>query len=138
MNLRRIMSKQTAVKTMLLASAFVPMFGWSAPDKVAAEAIGTAQSTQQSRMVKGIVKDSQGETLIGVSVMIKGTSTGTITGLDGDFTLNAKSGDVLVFSFIGYKTVSVTVSDAPINVTMQEDTQKLDEVVVVGYGTQKK
>ncbi|MEG1562357.1 MAG: TonB-dependent receptor [Bacteroides sp.] len=114
------------------------MFGWSAPDKVAAEAIGTAQSTQQSRMVKGIVKDSQGETLIGVSVMIKGTSTGTITGLDGDFTLNAKSGDVLVFSFIGYKTVSVTVSDAPINITMQEDTQKLDEVVVVGYGTQKK
>ena len=89
---------------------------------------------QTGGQVTGKVIDAMGE-LPGVSVVIKGTSNGTITDLMGQFTLsNVKSSDVLVFSFIGYKTQEITVGNQKnISVTMEEDTQTLDEVVVVGY-----
>lgn len=89
---------------------------------------------QTGGQITGKVVDSMGE-LPGVSVVIKGTSNGTITDLNGQFTLpNVKSTDVLVLSFIGYKTQEITVgTQKSIAVTMEEDTQTLDEVVVVGY-----
>lgn len=89
---------------------------------------------QTGGQVTGKVIDAMGE-LPGVSVVIKGTSNGTITDMSGQFTLsNVKSSDVLVFSFIGYKTQEITVGNQKnLSVTMEEDTQTLDEVVVVGY-----
>lgn len=94
---------------------------------------------QQNGLCKGIVKDTTGETIIGASVIVRGTQNGTITGLDGDFSLNGVSrGAVLQISFVGYKTQEVTWDGTPLNVILQDDTQKLDEVVVVGFGTQKK
>lgn len=95
--------------------------------------------TQQSGTCTGIVKDGTGETVIGASVVVKGTTNGTITGIDGDFSLpNVKKGDIVVISFIGYITQEITWNGQPLNVTLKDDTQTLDEVVVVGYGTQKK
>lgn len=92
-------------------------------------------------IVKGVVTaDESGEKLPGVSIAIKGTSKGTITNVDGSFQLsvpNAQS--ILVFSFIGYLPVEVKVGDQKIiNVGLKADTKALEEVVVVGFGTQKK
>lgn len=89
--------------------------------------------------VKGVVSDSSGP-LPGVSVVIRGTTRGTETGLDGDYMLkNVKPNDVLIFSFIGYKTIEIPVNGQnAINVTLEENADTLDEVVVVGYGTKKK
>lgn len=93
---------------------------------------------QQSNVCQGIVKDKSGETVIGASVIVKGTSNGTITGLDGDFSLsNVKKGDVLQISFVGYQTVEVTFKGQPLNVTLVDDTQKLDEVVVTALGIKR-
>lgn len=95
--------------------------------------------TQQSSQCSGVVKDANGETVIGASVVVKGTSNGVITDIDGGFTLkNVKTGDVIQISFIGYVTQEITWNGQPINVILQEDSQTLEEVVVVGYGTQKK
>lgn len=94
---------------------------------------------QQNSVCKGVVKDEAGETIIGASVVVKGTTNGTITGLDGDFTLNnVQKGDVIEVSYIGYKTQEAVWDGTSLNVTLKTDTQTLDEVVVVGFGTQKK
>ena len=90
--------------------------------------------------IKGHVADATGEPIIGANVTVKGTTTGTITDIDGNFTLEVGSTDgTLVVSFIGYKSVEAKMNGtAPINVVLQEDTETLDEVVVVGYGTQNR
>lgn len=90
--------------------------------------------------VNGTVSDEQGEPLPGVNVLAKGTSNGVVTNFDGEYTINTTSNEtVLVFSYIGFATKNVLVGNQSIhNITLQEDTQSLDEVVVVGYGTQKK
>ncbi len=94
---------------------------------------------QQSREVTGTVVDATGEAVIGASVMVKGTSSGTITDIDGNFSVNADSKAVLVISYIGYMTQEIPVANQKhIKVTLKDDTQTLDEVVVVGFGTQKK
>lgn len=94
---------------------------------------------QQSREVTGTVIDATGEGVIGASVMVKGTTTGTITDFDGNFRINAGPKSVLVISYIGYMTQEITVgTQNNITVTLKDDTQTLDEVVVVGFGTQKK
>lgn len=86
-----------------------------------------------------MVKDSAGETVIGASVVVKGTTNGTITGIDGDFSLsNVKKGDVIVVSFVGFTTKEVVWNGQPLRVVLVEDSKTLEEVVVVGYGTQKK
>ena len=92
-----------------------------------------------AQQVTGIVQDPNGEPMIGVSVVIYGTTQGTITDINGHFTVNAKSTDQLVFSYVGSKTqyVKVLNRDA-ISVVMQEDSEVLEELVVVGYDTQKK
>ena len=98
-----------------------------------------ANVVQQSNVCKGVVQDAQGETIIGASVVVKGTTNGTITGFDGDFTLeSAKKGDILEISFVGYVSQEVKWNGEPLKITLKEDTKTLDEVVVVGYGVQKK
>jgi len=99
--------------------------------------LATAQKTDGK--VSGIVlSDKDGEPLIGVSVMIKGTSLGTITDFNGIFTIEARTGETLMFSYIGYLAQEVKVTGAKMNISLQEDSKNLDEIVVVGYGVQKK
>ncbi len=89
--------------------------------------------------VTGTVTDQNGETLIGVTVQVKGTSRGNITNIDGQYTIAAESSDVLIFSFVGFKTVEETVGNrSQIDVVLEEELSQLEEVVVVGYGVQKK
>lgn len=93
----------------------------------------------QQITVQGVVKDQTGETVIGASVMEKGTTNGTITGIDGDFSLNMSPNGTLVVSFVGYKTQEVQVKgQKQLLVVLSEDAEMLDEVVVIGYGTMKK
>ena len=106
---------------------------------IPASGVSEMNIVQQGNVCKGIVKDANGETIIGASVVVKGTTNGTITGLDGDFELsNVKKGETLQISFVGYQTKEIVWNGQTLNVTLKEDTQLLDEVVVVGYGTQKK
>lgn len=92
----------------------------------------------QQQTVKGIVKDVSGEPIIGASVVVKGTSNGVITDFDGNFTIpNVPEGSVIDISFIGYVTQSVKAS-SQMNIILKEDSKTLDEVVVIGYGVQKK
>ena len=95
----------------------------------------------QAVTVKGQIMDPTGMPVIGASVLEKGTSNGVITDIDGNFTLKVSSPDaVVVISYIGYKTVELPASDTQklSQITLKEDTEVLDEVVVVGYGVQKK
>ena len=92
----------------------------------------------QTQTVSGIVLDEFGDPMIGVSVLVKGTTTGIITDVEGNFTVPAKTGDVLLVKYLGYKDQEIKVtSDARLKITLYEDTQNLDEVVVVGYGSMK-
>lgn len=94
----------------------------------------------QKRIVSGQVKDAQGEPIIGANVIVKGTTNGAITDLDGNFSLpDVEQGSTVEISFIGYLSQSITVSgDTPLFIKLAEDNQTLDEVVVIGYGVQKK
>ena len=94
---------------------------------------------QQSGECQGVVKDTNGEAIIGASVVVKGSAQGMITDLDGKFKIaDVKPGTVLEISYIGYVKQAITWNGQPLNITLKEDTQQLDEVVVVGFGTQKK
>ena len=93
----------------------------------------------QNITVSGVVLDASNQPIVGAFVVEKGTSNGTSTGLDGDFTLRTKSGAVLEVSCIGYVTRTITVSqDQRLEIILEDDTQMLDETIVVGYGVQKK
>ncbi len=97
------------------------------------------QETLQTKTVTGTVIDAAGIPVIGANVIVKGTTNGTITDFDGNFSLDVPANAVLEISYIGYLTAEVTVGNqSKVNVTLQEDTQALDEVVVVGYGTMRK
>lgn len=101
--------------------------------------VAETEVVQQNNTCNGNVKDDTGETIIGASVVVKGTTNGTITDFDGNFSLsNLNKGDVIEVSYIGYKTLTVTWNGSPLNLVLKSDTQTLDEVVVVGFGTQKK
>ena len=96
-------------------------------------------SFAQEKLISGTVTDGTGLPIPGVNVIIKGTTTGTQTDFDGKYSINASSGDVLIYSYVGNKTQEITVSNSNIiNVLLEEDTAVLDEVVVIGYGTQSK
>lgn len=96
-------------------------------------------TTQQAGICKGLVKDATGESVIGASVVVRGTTNGTITDFDGNFSLDGiKKGDVIVISYVGYQTQEIKWNGSPLNVILKEDSKTLSEVVVVGYGTQKK
>ena len=102
--------------------------------------VTSVQSVLQSVSVKGQVLDAEGIPVIGASVLEKGTTNGVITDIDGNYSLNVSSKNaVVVISYIGYKTVELPASNPNLSkVILKEDTEVLDEVVVVGYGTQKK
>jgi len=96
-------------------------------------------SQQSAKTITGTVKDTTGETVIGANVVVKGTTTGTITDMDGKFTLTVPENGVLLISYIGYLEQEIPVkNNTSLSITLREDTQKLDEIVIVGYGTQKK
>ncbi len=97
-------------------------------------------TTQQNRKnVTGTITDQQGDPIIGGNIVEKGTTNGTVTDIDGKFTLNVENNAVLLISYIGYLPQEISITGRNIvNVTLQEDTKALEEVVVVGYGTQKK
>jgi len=102
--------------------------------------VSSESSQQQKRTITGKVTDTNGESIPGVSILIKGTTTGTISDFDGNFTLSGVAGDaVLVFSFVGMKSQDVAIAGkTTINVLLQEETIGLEEVVAIGYGSQKK
>jgi TonB-dependent SusC/RagA subfamily outer membrane receptor len=101
--------------------------------------VQSVQEVQQARKITGKVVDAMGP-VIGASVVVKGTSNGVATDFDGNFSLSANPGQTLVITYIGYTTkeVKVTAGQTHYNITIEEDKQLLDEVVVVGYGTMKK
>ncbi|MCI6523575.1 MAG: TonB-dependent receptor [bacterium] len=121
----------------LLLSAFSVSGALAAP---VTTGDASAMVVQQGKKVTGVVVDATGEPVIGANVVVKGTTNGTITDFDGNYTIEGVSAsDVLVFSYIGYLSQEITVGNqAAINVTLSEDSQALDEVVVVGYGVMRK
>lgn len=128
-------SSQRVLFSALMASALA--IGNLAP--MHAE-VASVQSVMQSVSVKGQVLDGDGIPVIGASILEKGTTNGVITDIDGNYSLNVSSKNaVIVISYIGYKTVELPASDPGLaNVVLKEDTEVLEEVVVVGYGAQKK
>ena len=132
-NILKGTSKRILFSTMI-ASALLT----GVPQSGRAET-GEVQTAMQAATVKGLVVDANGEPIIGASVLLKGTTNGTITDIDGNFTLQGVKAGTLVISYIGYKTQEVVVSgNASLKVVLTEDSEVLDEVVVVGYGTQKR
>ena len=101
--------------------------------------LGIGAGVLNAQTVKGtVISGSDNEPLIGASVMVEGTKNGAVTDLDGNFAISAKNGQTLEVSYLGFITQKVKVTGSVINVTLLEDKQSLDEVVVVGYGVQKK
>lgn len=101
--------------------------------------VSQSYGQDSNRTINGVVKDDTGEPLIGVNILVKGTPTGTITDFDGAFTVEANEGDILEVSYIGYTTQEITVgSSSLVDIILLEDTQQLDEIVVIGYSTQRK
>ena len=126
-------------RKQVLLMGLTAVVGMGYVPAVYAEAPSTAlEAVQQAKKITGTVVDSEGP-IIGATVMEKGTSNGAVTDLDGNFTINAKPGATLVISYIGYKTKEVKVGNqASISVTLDTENTNLNEVVVVGYGVQKK
>ncbi len=125
-------------KTALLAGVCaIAGLLWS-PQAMADSAVKSVQSVQQTKKVSGTVVDATGP-VIGASIMEKGTSNGTVTDLDGNYSLSVGPNATLVVTYVGFKTYEVRVgNESRIDVTLEEDNTNLDEVVVIGYGTQKK
>lgn len=125
--LRRLKS----VSMMLLLIGTPTGAAWA----VASPGVSDMKITQQNGTCTGVVKDAIGETVIGASVVVKGTTNGTITDFDGNFTLNnVNKGDMIVISFVGYQTQEIKWNGNPLNITLKDDAQTLDEVVVTAYG----
>ena len=132
------LKNRKALTALLLCTGFVA----TQPFSVMAEEIVTAVQTvqQQKQSVSGTIKDPVGEPVIGASVLVNGTTNGTITDLNGKFSLsNVPIKGTITITYIGYKKQEVSVAgNTNFKITLQEDTETLDEVVVVGYGVQKK
>ncbi|MBF0760509.1 TonB-dependent receptor [Dysgonomonas mossii] len=111
-------------------------------DQIILSVAGTNEvkdSKQTGREISGVIKDEKGFTLPGVSIAVKGTTTGTITDIDGKYSINVPSGAVLAFNYVGFVPQEVKIGNqSTLDIVLKEDTQALDEVVVVGYTTQKK
>ena len=132
-----INAKNEELSTIL--SRMLPNVSWTVKDKRIILMPKKGSATGKEKKVSGIVTDDKGEALIGVNVSIPGTSIGMITDIDGKYSITASEGQPIQFSYIGYSTQTVNVGIRPvINVILKEDNEVLDEVVVVGYGIQKK
>ena len=133
--------KRGATRSKLLTAVAVSALFLSSGNVMATQGIPTGipgvTEQLQSITVNGVVVDAAGEPVIGASVMEKGTTNGTITDLNGKFALQVKAGATLRVSFVGYQTLEVKAA-ATLKITMKEDSEVLSEIVVVGYGTQKK
>ena len=94
---------------------------------------------QEKNIVSGIVKDAQGQTIIGASVRIMGTSNGTVSDIDGKFSLSVSPSDILEISFIGYTSQKISIDNKQMfNIVLNENNRLINDVVVVGYGKMKK
>ena len=123
------------VSLMLLSATLCSGGTMYAIDNTATPRVGISQ---QQKSLKGTIADDFGP-VAGAAVVVKGTTNGTVTDMDGNFVLDVKNGDVIQISFIGYLTQEIKhTGQSTLKVSLKEDTQKLEEVVVVGYGTQKK
>lgn len=123
-------------KNLVIASALCMMSLVSVQQLYAD--VPVVQEVKQAKTIKGKVVDNSGEPVIGANVTVKGTTNGTITDFDGNFTLNNANG-TLVVSFIGYSTQEVKIGNqTSFNIVLKEDSELLDEVVITGYGVQKK
>lgn len=123
-----------------LSLVLLALFGVSAPfaANAAVESVLSSQSAQQAKKITGKVLDAAGEPIIGASVLVKGSGTGAVTDIDGNFSVEAPVGSTLEVSFIGYKTVTLKVTNATTyTVSLQDDSQALDEVVVTAMGIKK-
>ena len=129
------------ISSCLLATAFSALVSpaFAADAQVNGKDNVSVHETLQSKTVTGVVVDAAGIPVIGANVIVKGTTVGTITDFDGNYSLEVPENAVLQISYIGYLTEEVTVGNkSSINVTLKEDSQALDELVVVGYGTMRK
>ena len=132
------MSKKSQFGMTLLLSTIL-VGGANASTVSTSNTLGAAMIAQQGAVCKGVVKDATGEPIIGASVSVKGTKNATVTDLDGNFTLSGVSkGTTIVISYIGFVNSEIKWDGKSLDVTLAEDTHGLEEVVVVGYGTQKK
>ena len=124
--------KTVSLMLLLMVAPFVAA-------NAASPSVAAVNAVQQNSVAKGNVKDAAGEPVIGASVVVKGTTNGTITDFDGNFELSGVSkGATLEISFVGYATQEMTFNGQTINVVLKENNEMLDELVVVGYGVQKK
>lgn len=137
MNSDPFKSNRKALIALLLCTGVVAT---SPLPVLAVGSVASVQTTQQQKQsVSGIIKDVTGEPVIGASILEKGTTNGTITDLEGKFTLAVKPNATLVVSYIGSRSQEVkAIAGKVVDITLKEDTEMLDEVVVVGYGTQKR
>ena len=123
----------------MLSSFAASLMGWACPAMANTATMDAMTMIQQNGIVKGVVTDTQGEPIIGATVMVKNATNATVTDLNGTFTLSDVSRGTLVISYVGYLNREVVFrSGQTLNITLAEDTKALEEVVVVGYGTQKK
>ncbi len=128
----------TTARRVLVCSAMLPAFLAFCPPEVAA-AVNGVNAVAQADVVKGKVVDQSGEPIIGATVKVEGQDKGALTDLDGNFSISGVKSGKLVITYIGYKTATVNVTaGTPVTVTIEEDTKTLGEVVVVGFGVQKK
>ena len=137
-HLNRMLFSRAFVKVsacVVLSAGCLPMAAYA--ESVEAPVV---ESVLQQKAISGKVVDSKGESIIGANIMEKGTTNGTITDFDGNFSLNVAANAVLQISYIGYKTQEIPASQlkAGAVITLKEDTEVMDEVVVIGYGTQRK
>ena len=133
-------SRRLRFTSVLLAGFLAPMSAevLSSESQMVHENMGT-EVVQQTRTIQGTILDSTGVPVIGANIIVKGTTRGTITDLDGNFTLEVSKGETLLISYIGFLDYTVQIANQNnLKITLKEDSKSLDEVVVVGYGTQKK
>ena len=98
-----------------------------------------AAAAMHAEMITGVVMaEGDPDPVIGANIMVKGTTNGTITDFDGNFAIEAKVGDIIVVSYMGYKSQEVAATSAPMRITLVPDNVQLEEVVAIGYGTMKK
>ena len=135
LNIVKTDTKILAASLLSIGLSSIPFIGSMAHETLAKS---TEIQQQQSLKVSGVVSDGEGP-IIGASIKEKGTSNGTVTDLDGKFNLSVKPGATIIISYMGYKKVEMkAVGGKLMNVTMHQDSELLNEVVVVGFGTQKK